>query len=125
MEKSKLKPHPAILLALDLETEESFKSWAIDLFQTYHYKVAHFRGAWSKNGERFITPVEADGEGFPDLLATKGEVTIYAELKSMRGKVSPKQQEWLEILAENPGNQCYIWRPCDRDKIMEVAKNGK
>jgi hypothetical protein len=74
--------------------------------------------------------------GFPDLVAiketTRGLRLIFAELKTMKGKVSPEQTVWLNLLARlaTAVNACtggavsievYIWRPSDWDEILEVA----
>lgn len=62
--------------------------------------------------------------GFPDCVMVRGERIIFAELKSEKGQVSPKQQDWLDALG-NVGDkdvQVYIWRPADFEKIAEVLK---
>lgn len=49
--------------------------------------------------------------GFPDLvLAKPGSPVIYAELKRHDGKVSAKQQLWLDLLAGASGSAVYLWR---------------
>jgi hypothetical protein len=47
---------------------------------------------------------------------------ILAELKTDRGKVTPHQAEWLELLGACPGVETYLWRPADFDTIAEVLK---
>lgn len=105
------------------ESEEDFQSWVIDLAHTMGWLVAHFRAARTKTGWR--TAVSADGEGFPDLLLTRGAVTIFAETKSETGRLSPQQRVWLQTLAENPRNRCFVWRPADRPQIEEILRGGK
>ena len=56
--------------------------------------------------------------GFPDLCMVKGERLIFAELKGAKGKVSPKQQEWLDALKAVA--ETYLWRPDELDAIIEV-----
>ena len=58
--------------------------------------------------------------GFPDCVLIKPPRTIYAELKSMKGKVSPDQQIWLDTLAACPHNEVYLWRPDDLEEIATV-----
>ena len=99
----------------------------IDIAHLYHWKVAHFRGAWSKDGKRYTTPVQADGKGWPDLCLARempdGSCDIiFAELKSQIGKLSPEQKGWMEILSKNPATQCFVWKPSDRDEIKEILK---
>jgi hypothetical protein len=53
-------------------------------------------------------------EGWPDLAIGKrgGLVVIFWELKTERGRVTPAQQEWLDILVA-AGNQVGVRRPSD------------
>lgn len=50
--------------------------------------------------------------GWPDLVLShpKQKRTIFRELKTMRGKVSPKQREWIETLTAS-GLDADVWRP--------------
>jgi len=62
--------------------------------------------------------------GFPDCVMVRGDRLVIAELKSEKGVVSEKQQEWLDCLG-NVGDkdvQVYLWRPCDLEKIVEVLR---
>jgi len=63
--------------------------------------------------------------GFPDLVLVRERV-VFAELKTVKGKVTPEQRVWLAAL-EGAG-EVYVWRPTDWDAIhsalapnMEVA----
>jgi hypothetical protein len=56
--------------------------------------------------------------GFPDLvLCHKVKGLIFAELKTTKGKTTPAQDHWLEIL--NPHVECYVWRPDDLHDIEQ------
>lgn len=57
--------------------------------------------------------------GFPDCVFVRGKRTVYAELKTEKGKVTPSQQQWLDALAD-AGNEVYLWRPSDFEEICEV-----
>lgn len=50
--------------------------------------------------------------GFPDRVFLKPPRVVFAELKAEKGRIRPKQREWLAALA-----QChvevYLWRPSD------------
>jgi VRR-NUC domain len=75
--------------------------------------------------------------GFPDLVLTKdlglshrsdtaprsdGRL-IFAELKSMKGRVSKAQAQWLRALGDVPGNiEVYVWRPSDMDEIIDLLR---
>lgn len=60
--------------------------------------------------------------GWPDLALLRGDRLVFAELKSMAGKVRPEQQEWLDELALVPGVESYLWRPSDLDAIAEILR---
>jgi NMD protein affecting ribosome stability and mRNA decay len=63
--------------------------------------------------------------GFPDLvLAKPGRKLIIAELKSERGRLTPAQREWLELLKQVQGIDVYIWRPSDWKVIESVLVGG-
>lgn len=57
--------------------------------------------------------------GFPDCVMVKGNRTVYAELKTAKGKVTPAQKQWLDALA-TAGNEVYLWRPSDYEEICKV-----
>jgi hypothetical protein len=52
--------------------------------------------------------------GFPDLVLVHvtRKVTLFRELKTMRGKVTTEQQQWLDALT-NAGQDAAVWRPND------------
>lgn len=56
--------------------------------------------------------------GFPDLVIV-GKRTIFAELKSERGKLSNPQREWLLRLRDS-GQEVYVWRPDDWPTVQDV-----
>lgn len=71
--------------------------------------------------------------GFPDCVMVRPPRLIFAELKTEKGKVSPAQDEWLDILIQlrqsipyhnsyiiNP--EVYLWRPSDFDRITEILR---
>ena len=58
--------------------------------------------------------------GFPDLVMTRNGRTIFAELKSQRGRIRPEQKEWIAELEKTNGIEVYLWRPSDMDDVVEV-----
>jgi len=66
------------------------------------------------------------GKGFPDLCLThpaKGR-TIFAELKTEKGKMLVEQEDWgLSLIAS--GAEWYLWRPSDMDAITEILWGKK
>ena len=90
-------------------TESSFQAAVIDAARLWGWRVAHFRPARTKNG--WVTPVAADGKGFPDLVLVRDRL-VMAELKSDTGRLSGDQHEWIAWL-EGAGVETYVWRPAD------------
>jgi hypothetical protein len=67
--------------------------------------------------------------GFPDLTLVRTGTTerpprlIFVELKSENGRVSPKQQEWLDLLRSVGGNvEVYVWRASDFDEVVRILR---
>ena len=58
--------------------------------------------------------------GFPDLVMTRDGRTIFAELKSEKGRVRPAQKLWIAELEKTQGIEVYIWRPSNMDQIVDT-----
>lgn len=98
-------------------SEAEFQRSVIDLARLHGWMVAHFRAATLTNG-RTVTPVSADGAGWPDLvLVHPVRGTLFRELKTDRGRVSHRQQQWLDWLYA-AGNNAGVWRPRDWPEIQ-------
>lgn len=103
-------PLTAAEVMLGQITEREFQREVLQLAALFGYRCYHTHD--SRRSHR----------GFPDCTLVRGERLIFAELKSMAGKVRPEQQEWLDALALVPGVSAYLWRPCDLDAIAEVLR---
>lgn len=95
-------------------------------WRTIHVRPAR-RGVDQEGRQRWETPVQGDGNGWPDIFAVRGDRAVAAELKvrpatSREGRPKPEQTIWLARLAEVPGIECYVWRPGDWDEIEAVLK---
>jgi hypothetical protein len=66
----------------------------------------------------FISMYSVDG--YPDETATRGERTVFIELKTMKGKLKPKQIEWLDALSDNPHNEVFLIRPNQMQLVINV-----
>jgi hypothetical protein len=98
-------------------TEAEFQSQILQIAKLYGWKIHHDRPAMSKDG-RWATHVEGDA-GFPDLVLVHQRFgTIYAELKSEKGKLSPAQIEWIDTL-NAAGAEVHVWRPHNLDLIVQ------
>jgi hypothetical protein len=100
------------------ESEREFQQAVLDL--------AGACGWWAYHtfDSRRSTP------GFPDLVLAKVDRRlIVAELKTEKGRVSPAQREWLDLLAEIASDiDVCVWRPSDWPEIerkLQRAKHGR
>ena len=61
--------------------------------------------------------------GWPDVALVRPPRLIFAELKTEKGKVSPEQQEWLDLLRSVGGNvEVYVWRASDFDEVVRILR---
>ncbi len=96
-------------------SEAEFQKAVISLAKLHGWKVMHTQMAQIRPG-KWITPNTGD-QGFVDLVMTHPtRGTIFVELKTTKGIVSNKQWEWIHAL-EDSGEEVYVWRPKDLDKI--------
>lgn len=58
--------------------------------------------------------------GFPDEFATKDNRTLFIEWKTMKGKLSEKQIEALDVISDNPPLECYVIRPNQLQVLMDI-----
>ena len=91
------------------ETEAGFQQAVVEHAMWHGWSVYH---TWLAVRSR---------EGFPDLVLVRGERLVFAELKSMRGKVSDAQAHWLGIL-EITAAEVFMWRPSDWPAIEKVLE---
>ena len=103
--------------------EAEFQHKVIQTAQQFGWKVAHFRPARTATG--WVTPVAADGKGFPDLvLAHHRSPVIFAELKSDTGVLTVEQADWLHVLREADATT-YTWRPRDWPWVLRLLSFGR
>ena len=98
--------------------EADWQRQVIDLAHTFRWRVAHFRPAKTSHG--WVTPVAADGAGFPDLLLTRDRI-LAVELKSETGKLSEDQAVWLDAF-RLAGVETFVWRPSDAAEVLAVLR---
>lgn len=96
-------------------SEAEFQKAVITLAKLHRWKVMHTQPAQIRPG-RWITP-NTGNQGFPDLVMTHPfRGTIFVELKTNKGVVSELQWDWINSL-EDSGEEVYVWRPKDLEKI--------
>lgn len=61
-------------------------------------------------------------KGFPDCTIIKVPRLIYAELKSEKGKLTPAQEEWLNLLRQCTKVEAYCWYPDDLEEIAGILQ---
>ncbi len=101
--------------------EKVFTAQVISLARHLGWRCAHFRPAMDSKG-KWKTAVQGDGVGFPDLVLIRHDKLIFAELKSLNGKVSDEQARWLVDLAACNVTMSTIWRPSDYDEIERILR---
>jgi len=100
--------------------ERDWQKMVIDYAHLMGWHVAHFRTA--QQGKRWVTPVGADGAGFPDLCLVRERI-LFAELKGPRGVLRPDQVVWLEKIRA-AGVEAHVWKPKDWETVVKVlARN--
>lgn len=60
--------------------------------------------------------------GFPDLVLVKpGFPVVFAELKTVTGRISPMQRVWIDELGQTSGQAVVcLWRPTDEAGVKAV-----
>src|SRR5690349_561238 len=63
--------------------------------------------------------------GFPDLVLIRDDRLIFVELKAQRGKLSPDQERWQELIYGVAGAcpahvSYYCWKPENFDTMVEA-----
>lgn len=99
--------------------EKQFTEQVIETMRRFGWLVSHFHPLQVRPGV-WVTPVKADGKGFPDLVAVRERV-LFAELKMPGRKLRPEQAVWRSKLAA-AGAETHVWTPDDIDEIDRVLR---
>ena len=102
--------------------EAEFTRQVLQLAALCGWRTIHLRPALTRH-DRWVTPVQGDGVGFPDIFAIhpgRG-VVLAAELKIGRRKPTPAQTAWLDAMRA-AGIAAYCWVPADWKYIEAVLK---
>ncbi len=98
-----------------LQSEAEFTSQVIEWARRMGWRVAHFRPGMNQRG-KWMTAVQGDGAGFPDLILIRGCRCIVAELKVGKNKTTPEQDVWLASF-KAANIQAFVWTPDDWSTI--------
>jgi hypothetical protein len=107
-------------------SEDQLLTNVLDAAKKLKLRTAHFRPAQTKSG-RWVTPVQGDGKGWPDLVIVGPSGSLLRELKSATGSLSPEQKLWLQWLTD-AGHDADVWKPRDwhsgriRSELEAVAR---
>jgi hypothetical protein len=102
--------------------ESDFLKAVTDLAAWCGWYVYHATPALTPNG-KWRTHYLGNA-GFPDLVLVhrdKPPGVIFAELKTERGKITPGQRAWLNML-DDAGAYAVTWRPQDWDEITDILR---
>lgn len=80
------------------------------VFQDQVERYARLMG-WSVYHTRYS--MGSTGVGFPDLICLRGGALVVAELKSLTGKTTEAQEQWLFSFRAVPGARVFVWKPDD------------
>lgn len=101
-----------------LLSENDLLRWVLDLAPRYQILAYHARPAQVGKEGRWVTAQDGD-TGFPDLVLAGRRGVVFAELKTEKGRVGLNQKAWIDRLAKS-GQRVYVWRPSNRDEILDV-----
>ena len=100
-------------------TENDLLTSVLHLAKVTGWRTAHFRSVRTQRPDgstRWLTPVQGDGVGFPDLILLRGDRGIAWELKSETGRVREEQMAWADAFRA-AGFTAGIHKPSDWDYI--------
>lgn len=96
-------------------TERELLGAVVARARLQHWKVAHFHTVQAVVGgkKRWMTPVAADGKGFPDLLLVRERV-LAVEIKGGGHRPTKEQDAWLTAF-RLAGVRVAVFQPQDLD----------
>jgi hypothetical protein len=102
-------------------TERELQDAIIQMAQLLGWRVMHQRPGRTLDGWR--TSIQGN-PGFPDLTLLRPPRLVFAELKSVKGRVDFDQATWLNGLDVVQGVEQYVWRPIDWEagRIEDVLR---
>ncbi|WP_461634486.1 VRR-NUC domain-containing protein [Glutamicibacter soli] len=93
-----VRNHPALLWS-----EATFQSQVIQLAKQLGFKQIYH-----------VYDSRRSEPGFPDLVMVNARTrrTLFIELKTQKGRISPEQVTWIDALRVS-GQTAMVWRPSD------------
>ena len=103
-------------------TEADLQTAIIQTAKWLGLLVHHCRPSPTRDGKRYVTHIQGS-KGFLDLVIAGPGGVAFIELKSDKGRLSPDQKYWANVLAE-AGMEVHLWRPAHwtNGRIMPVLE---
>lgn len=102
-------------------TERDFTRAVLDAARLFGFRACHFSDSRKDVGGGKLVG-DSDAAGFPDVVLVRGKVLVAAELKVGRGKLTPAQSEWLEVLSGVERVEVHVWRPEDWPAVERTLR---
>ncbi len=107
-------------------SHQTFVRQVIAIARGLGWKTACFRpgktNRLDKNGKPiWVTPLQGDAEGWPDLVLFRGKQKLAWELKVKRDKPKAAQLRWLDVL-EAAGFEVAVCYPRHWDTMMAILE---
>ena len=98
-------------------TEKALLATVVELAEALKLPLFHVLD--TRNHAKVIGP------GWPDVVIAIPPYLYVFELKSQRGRISPDQQRWLDILAKCRTVVSGVLRPSDLDELQRTLEELK
>ena len=106
-------------------TEAELQRSVLELLTLYGWHSLHLSPALVRG--RWMTAMQGQGSGWPDIYAVRDGQVVVAELKGIDakghvGQLTAEQWEWLYLLQQVPGISAYLWEPNDMNEIIKILQ---
>ena len=101
------------------ETEKQFLEKVAEAAGLLRWHRVHFRQALTQSGS-WMTPVQFEGAGFPDLVLVREDRLLFIEVKSAKGRLSEWQKEWITLLRGTGKCEVYVFFPEDWGNLLSI-----
>ena len=92
--------------AVDRRPEEQIKRDVVKALRAMQFQVWDTEQGYRRDGSTRVT------KGLPDLFVAGHGATAAVEMKSLKGKQTPEQQEFEDAWTDNGGTY-FVWRSLD------------
>lgn len=105
-----------------LPSEAQIQATLAETARSLGFLVAHFRAGRTSKGS-WLTPVEYDGAGFPDLVIAGYGRVFFVEVKGPTGRLSANQERWKVVLEEGWGHDYRLVGPKELDDMVGLLQS--